>query len=617
MVFSWYSQSRSIMLLMVVIGVFFAVGLGETSAEPGIESNLAPGTITSLTDIPVTEITPGVTARMYWGSGALVAWITLAPNAEIPREHLTSERIMMVMKGSVEQLADGQYRTMSAHEHERMTPISGRRGKRDFIYLDKGMDNALKAGTDGAEILEVYSPVRLDYLRKAGIDNLPSTISDGTGDTEPSYKPGTIHDYFDIQFSQIHPGGESRFIAGRNVLLKFQRINREIATQSTKTRLDRLVTVLRGSMSTHGFVPNGSMETDDILYLSGEDKKHGFMTGTFGCDVLEIHWQQSARDFYVAEVNKQLAAYHAIIPEGEKIELVVDAAVKGPGLCYCEGPSWINGKLYFSSMGYDDRWREDVEGSATVEMDPDGTYRYISTGIETNGTFPLDNGNFATCDMFGHRVIEMTTKGEVVRVLASEFEGKRLDGPNDLAGDNKGGIYFTDPQIVSRPHYQDGKCVFYINPDGKIMQVIKPGVVVKPNGLILSPDCKTLYVNSTPENFMTAFDINPDGTVSNPRKFGRILVTPEQLDRERDNPQTDGMTVDERGNVYVTTIMGLQIFAPSGDMVGYIHFPLMPVNCCFGDEDGKTLYVNCNDKVYKIRTKVRGAAYTLKGLRKR
>ena len=72
------------------------------------------------------------------------------------------------------------------------------------------------------------------------------------------------------------------------------------------------------------------------------------------------------------------------------------------------------------------------------------------------------------------------------------------------------------------------------------------------------------------------------------------------------------MTVDELSNIFITSIIGLQIISPVGEMIGYIHFPLMPVNCCFGDENGKTLYVNCNDKVYKIRANVRGAPYTLK-----
>ena len=245
-------------------------------------------------------------------------------------------------------------------------------------------------------------------------------------------------------------------------------------------------------------------------------------------------------------------------------------------------------------------------------MDPNGEYRYMNTGMEVNGTFPLGNGNLAVCDMYGHRVIEMTLQGKVVRTLADTFDGKQIDGPNDLAVDNKRGIYFSDPQVVPRPHYQPGRAVYYRKPNGEVIRVMEPGVLGKPNGLILSPDCKTLYVNSTPENFMMAYDIHEDGSVLNPRKFGKIKLTPEVLDRESIYPQVDGMTVDERGNVYVTSILGLQIFSPDGSYIGNIHFPLMPVNCCFGDEDGKTLYINCNDKVYKIRTNVRGAAYIFK-----
>jgi gluconolactonase len=199
-------------------------------------------------------------------------------------------------------------------------------------------------------------------------------------------------------------------------------------------------------------------------------------------------------------------------------------------------------------------------------------------------------------------------------VLAEKYDGKRLDGPNDLAVDDKDGVYFTDPQILPGPYFQPGKSVFYRRPDGSVIRVMDPGTLVKPNGLILSPDNKILYVNSTHENFMLAYDINPDGSTANPRKFGKILLTPEIMDQESINPQTDGMTVDERGNVYITSILGLQIFEPSGEYLGYIHFPKMPVNCCFGDEDGKSLYVICNDQVYRVRTNVKGAPYTLRGM---
>jgi gluconolactonase len=162
---------------------------------------------------------------------------------------------------------------------------------------------------------------------------------------------------------------------------------------------------------------------------------------------------------------------------------------------------------------------------------------------------------------------------------------------------------------------QPGKSVFYIDPKDRVIRVVPPGVFVKPNGLALSPDCKTFYLNSTPDNYMMAWDVNPDGTLSNGRKFGKILLTPEVLDERSVNPQVDGLKTDERGNVYITSIIGLQIFNPRGEFVGLIHFPLMPVNCCFGDSDGKTLYVTCNDKVYRIRANVRGTPSALAGLK--
>jgi gluconolactonase len=311
-------------------------------------------------------------------------------------------------------------------------------------------------------------------------------------------------------------------------------------------------------------------------------------------------------------MNARLEAFHALVPEGTEIELLADGAVEGPGLVYCEGPSWVNGKLYFSSMGYDASWNGDIPNSAFVEMDPDGAYRHLVYGkIETNGTFPLPGGTLAVCDMYGHRVIEMDTKGKVLRVLASTCDGKRLDGPNDLVADTKGGVYFSDPQILPEPHYQPGRSIIYIRPGGGTVRVVPPDVLIKPNGLILSPDNSILYVNSTHENFMMAYDVQADGTLANGRKFGKLRITPEVLDQESINTQVDGMTVDELGNVYITSMKGLQIFNPDGGYIGNVRFPLMPVNCCFGGAEGRDLYILCNDKVFRLRMNVRGAAYTM------
>lgn len=574
----------------------------------GITSNLKPGVLKKLKDIPEAQIAPGVKGRIFWGKGVLVSWMTLAHGAQIPQETLPCERIMVVMKGSVEQLINAAFVSMTAVEYQTMTPIAGNRERNDLVYLAKGSPHTLKAGESGAEIVEVYSPVRLDYMKKAGVKNLSDRVPEGKFNIAPSVKPGKVYNLHDIQFTQLDEGAFSRLLWGRNAQLGFLSMDPGYFMPSQSVPEEELMIVLRGTMDKKIENHAVPIEKGDILLLP-PNTAHGGSAGDYGCDILEVFWP--VRPDYVDIRNKKLAAYRAIIPEDAEIELVVDGAKQGPGLIYCEGPTWIKGKLYFSSMGYDAKWTGDPSMSATVEMDPDGTYRYISRGIETNGTFPLHNGNLAICDMYGHRVIEMTTKGEIIRTIADKWDGKRLDGPNDVCVDTKGGVYFTDPQILPPPHIQPGKSVFYVTPKGEVIRVVPPGVMEKPNGLTLSPDNNVLYINSTPVNYMMAYDVNEDGTLSNGCTFGNILVTPEVMDQKSVNPQCDGLKTDEKGNIYITTIMGVQIFNPRGEFVGLIHYPLMPVNCCFGGGDGKTFYANCNDKVYRIRTNVKGAEYSL------
>ncbi|MFC1693814.1 SMP-30/gluconolactonase/LRE family protein [Candidatus Latescibacterota bacterium] len=576
--------------------------------ETGVISNLEPGGVTNINNLPETEIAPGATGRIFWGNGNLVNLMTLAPGAGIPVETLPCERIMIVMKGSVEQLINDAFVTMRAIEYERMTPVSGNRPQNDFVYLEKGTKNAVKAGGEGAEIIEIYWPVRRDYLEKAGVENIPASAQPENYNAVPSIEPNRIYNYYNVQFSELIPGTNSRLISGRGAQLSFIRMDPGIVFGHHNHPEEQVTLILRGWIDEIILDGVHRIEKGDILYLPA-GMVHGGTAGPFGCDALDVFWP--VRPDYTKNMKKRLAVYNTIIPEDAEIELVADGSREGPGLVYCEGPSWVNGKLYFSSMGYDAEWNGDPGNSALVEMDPDGTYRYVSYGeMETNGTILLRNGNLAVCDMYGHRVVEMTTSGKVVRTLASHYNGKRLDGPNDIDIDDKGGIYFTDPQILPPPHIQPGRSVFYIKPNGDVIRVLDPGLLIKPNGLILSPDCKTLYVNSTPEDFMMAFDVNEDGTLSNGRKFGKLFITPEELDRERNYPQVDGMTVDMLGNVYITSIIGLQIFSREGEFIGIIHFPVMPVNCCFGDADRQTLYVNCNDRVYKIRTNVKGRDYT-------
>jgi len=585
--------------------------------ETNVVSNLEPGVVSNLEKLPVTEIAPGAKARMYWGKGNLINWMTLEPNAEIPPEIIPSERLMFIIKGSVEQLINGAFVTMRALEREEPTGINGGTPKKEFVFLERGTENTLKAGKEGAEILEVYWPVRLDYLEKAGVSNLPSDIPLGDYPLEPSVEPNKVYDLYDLQFTELVPGANSRLISGRGTQLSFLRMDPDSFFGHHIHPEEQLMIVLRGSIDEIILDDVKRMKKGDILYLPS-NMVHGGTNGPFGCDVLDVFWPP--RLDYTENMSKRLAAYHAIIPEDAKVELVVDGIKEGPGLTFTEGPSWLNGKLYFSSMYFDKDWNGDPKKSSLVEMDLGGKYRYISHGkMQTNGTMPLGNENLAVCDMFGHRLIEITTKGKIVRTLASTYDGIPLDGPNDLVIDAKGGIYFTDPQFTpDAEKNQPGRSVYYLTPEGKVIRVIEPNEFAMPNGVLLSPDGKTLFINNTyddeewwnvdsdKDNYVWAYDVNEDGTLANGRKFAKLHMTPEVLDRKAKTTGADGMTIDELGNICVATYMGLQIFNKEGEFIGIVNFPVFPISCCFGGKDMKTIYATCYDKIYKIRTNVKG-----------
>lgn len=139
-----------------------------------------------------------------------------------------------------------------------------------------------------------------------------------------------------------------------------------------------------------------------------------------------------------------------------------------------------------------------------------------------------------------------------------------------------------------------------------------------PNGLALSPDGKKLYidntyddekfwnVNSDKDNYIWVYDVKADGTIANGHKFALLNLTEDVLDRKGKSSGADGMKVDSQGNVYVCTYAGLQIFNAKGAFVGIINLPTYPVNCAFGGADMKTLYITSYNKIYSIRTNVRG-----------
>jgi len=287
----------------------------------------------------------------------------------------------------------------------------------------------------------------------------------------------------------------------------------------------------------------------------------------------------------------------AILPRGAKLEKVTD----GFRFDTAGSPLWVDGDLYFTNNNFDP-----PEKSKTIKMDRNGMFEILR---ENNGvTTAMQHSGMATiycCEMLGHRVVEMGRNGVVLRVVCGEYDGKRIDGPNDLVVDRKGGIYFTDSQFIGdEEKMQDKPAVYYVKPDGAVIRVIDD--IPFPNGVWLSPDEKTLYVTNTHGKYLRAYDVNPDGTVSNGRNFAELQLTGENMEKEFSG--ADGMAVDTAGNIFVATTQGLgiQVFDRDGNHLGNIPCDSPTNNCNFGGPDMKTLYVSAKDGIYKIPVKIPG-----------
>ena len=588
----------------------------DIETETGIKSNLADGVITPSSSISEVEMAPGVMGRIYWGRGNMVNFVTMAPNSEIPRETLSSERVMIMLEGSVEQLVSGAMVPMEC------TPLApayyfstGLVGTKDCLYLEQGAENAVKAGAAGAKFIEVYCPIRQDYLEKAGAD-VPRNVQPAAMNGTPNFAPNQVFNFYDIQYTMLVPGSWSRIINGKGMQIStlFMAPGIEFAYHNHPE--EQVMTVLRGTINEYILDRKEDMNTGDLLFLPAY-MIHGAMLSPIACHAMDVFYP--VRADYTEKMNARYTELQKIIPAGEKPKLLAE------GFHFTEGPAWLNGKYYFSSMWFDipaGTWKSDVSQSDLIAMNPDGTWNYVLEGkMQTNALMAKGNGNLVAMDMAGHRVIEITPEGKLVKVLASKLDnGTRLDGPNDLVIDAKGGIYFTDPQFISDAPARPGRTVNYITPDGKVLEIVPPGEFGQENGVELSPDGKILYVNNTyhdanhpsdVENWVIAYDVNEDGTVSNKRKFAELFLPPSEYDLGTRSSCADGMTVDALGNLYVCTNMGVQIFNPKGEYIGNIHTPVFPVSCCFGGENYDTLFLTCWDKVYSIKTNVKGLEYPL------
>ncbi|HWG47238.1 MAG TPA: SMP-30/gluconolactonase/LRE family protein [Gemmataceae bacterium] len=271
-------------------------------------------------------------------------------------------------------------------------------------------------------------------------------------------------------------------------------------------------------------------------------------------------------------------------PTGEIVKLHT-------GFKFTEGPAADRaGNVYFSDIPNQRIHKVDAKGKLSVVSEKSN---------HANGLMLNAKGEIVACEMDG-RIAAYSADGKSRRVLADKYEGKRFNAPNDLVIDKQGGIYFTDPAFSAPMPLPQGKtCVYHIAPKGKVTRLIDD--LPNPNGVILSPDEKTLYVIPSGQAEMMAYAVESSGKIGK----GRVFCTLKQK-REGGKSGGDGLTVDTKGNLYITSALGLQVFDPSGKLLGIIALPEQPANVTFGGADFKTLYVTARTSLYTVPMEATG-----------
>jgi gluconolactonase len=282
-------------------------------------------------------------------------------------------------------------------------------------------------------------------------------------------------------------------------------------------------------------------------------------------------------------LNAQIMDKNSIAAPGAQVEKL------GDGYKFTEGPvADAAGNVFFSDQPNDKIIRWDAEtGAFSTFSEKSG---------RANGMYFDKNGNLVSCSDEDNQVWSFDKKGNHT-VLIKDYDGKLLNGPNDLWIDAKGGIYLTDP-LYPRDYWkrdeamqQDGEHVYYLHPTSKKL-IRVDDQMKKPNGIIGTADGKKLYIADIGANKTYLYDVNADGSLSNKTLFV--------------SKGSDGMILDEEGNLYITGV-GVTVFDKKGEQIA--HFPVhkgWTANLCFGGKNHDLLFITAETAVYGIKMRVKG-----------
>jgi gluconolactonase len=244
------------------------------------------------------------------------------------------------------------------------------------------------------------------------------------------------------------------------------------------------------------------------------------------------------------------------------------------------------GNVFFTDQNNNKIWEYSIDGKLSVFLDSAG---------RSNGMYFDKKGNLVTCADENEQLWSISPDKKI-KILLTDYEGHRMNGPNDIWIDAKGGIYMTDPYYqrswwTRTKSELDGQKVYYL-PKGKQQPIIVGADFKQPNGIVGTPDGKYLYVADIGANKTYKYTINKDATLS-----GRKLFVEQGA---------DGMTLDAEGNVYLCG-KGVTIYSPEGNKIG--HIPInepWTANLCFGGVNKDMLFITASTAIYTVKMNVRG-----------
>jgi gluconolactonase len=329
-------------------------------------------------------------------------------------------------------------------------------------------------------------------------------------------------------------------------------------------------------------------------------------------------WMRYARlEFYAGTHGPRAVTPAEVNVEVQRLDPAMDAIV-GPnpkifklaeGFKFTEGPIWVRDGAYllFSDPNSNVIYKYTQDGELSVFRTPSG---YSGADIAEYGQpgsngLTLDREGRLTINEHGnHRVSRLEKDGKVT-VLADNYQGKRLNSPNDLVYKSDGSLYFTDPPFGLPKFYDDPRRqlpfegVFRISADGKLTLLSTD--LKGPNGIAFSPDEKYLYVGNWDEKkkVVMRYEVKPDGSLANGQVFFDMTTA-------KGEDALDGIKVDQAGNLYVSGPGGLWVISAAGKHLGTILAPRHVHNMAWGDEDGKTLYLCGRSSLYRMRLNIAG-----------